>query len=204
LREWKLFHPERFQGAKKKYHYFEGWYFKIAVQQPTKQVLSLIHIGENTFRWEKVHIRLTDEGLDLQADFSSWAGMPMCRGWSVFVSQSPPVDAGKLLFNARCVRHAQHHTRSRFSILHVSDSRVEVVVATKEHRITLIGTLGGASGLAAPKQGDVKRTIYESIDGMLHLRVETIQENLLIEGDSSHAGLVFSEASKLMDGGQKV
>lgn len=145
MREWKLFHPERFQGAKKKYHYFEGWYFKIAVQQPTKQVLHLIHIGENTFRWEKVHIRLTDEGLDLQADISSWAGMPMCRGWSVFVSQSLPVDAGKLLFNAKSVRYAQHRTRSRFSILHVSDSRLEVV-ATKEHRIILIGTLGGASG----------------------------------------------------------
>lgn len=145
MREWKLFHPERFQGTKKKYHYFEGWYFKIAVQQPTKQVLSLIHIGENTFRWEKVHIRLTDEGLDLQADFSSWAGMPLCRGWSGFVSQSPPADAGKPLFNARSVRHDQHRTRSRFSILHVSDSRVEVV-ATKEHRIILIGTLGGASG----------------------------------------------------------
>lgn len=98
MREWKLFHPERFQGAKKKYHCFEGWYFKIAVQQPTKQVLSLIHIGENTFRWEKVHIRLTDVGRR-------------------------------------------------------------------------------------------KRPIYDSIDGMPHLRVETIQGNLVIEGDSSHAGL---------------
>ena len=92
------------------------------------------------------------------------------------------------------------YTRARFSILHATESHVEVVIITKEHRLTLRGALGGASGLAAPKEGSMERTIYESIDGRLYLKLETAQGDLLFEDTSIHAGLEFSEAAKLMDG----
>jgi len=39
MSNWKVFHPERFQGAKKRNNYFEGWYFKIAMHD---EVLCLI------------------------------------------------------------------------------------------------------------------------------------------------------------------
>lgn len=96
------------------------------------------------------------------------------------------------------------YTRARFSILHATESHVEVVIITKEHRLTLRGALGGASGLAAPKEGSMERTIYESIDGRLYLKLETAQGDLLVEDTSIHAGLEFSEAAKLMDGKQKL
>ena len=96
------------------------------------------------------------------------------------------------------------YTRARFSILHATESHVEVVIITKEHRLTLRGALGCASGLAAPKEGSMERTIYESIDGRLYLRLETAQGDLLVEDTSIHAGLEFSEAAKLMDGKQKL
>jgi hypothetical protein len=50
----------------------------------------------------------------------------------------------------------------------------------------------------------MERTIYESIDGRLYLKLETAQGDLLVEDTSIHAGLEFSEAAKLMDGKQKL
>lgn len=39
---YSLFHPEIFQGRHKKSHYFEGWYFKMALQGRQPEVLSII------------------------------------------------------------------------------------------------------------------------------------------------------------------
>ncbi|NLE14551.1 MAG: hypothetical protein GX626_01605 [Spirochaetales bacterium] len=323
MSNWKVFHPERFQGAKKRNNYFEGWYFKIAMHDEVLclipgislsndshafiQVVSssrnkpwyvrfplssfhsdenrfLIRIGENTFSREQVHLRLQEASLALDCAFTFsdvkeypvTLSSPGIMGWYAYVPKMECLHAvvattcsvtGRFVLNGRSIvidqasgymekdwgssfpkaylwmqansfqlpdvsvmlsiAHIPFHglsftgflgflqlkdslvrfgtyTRARYAILHISDDRTEVMITTKEHRITLTGTLGSASGLAAPEQGDMKRTIYESIDGMLHLRVETLQGDLLFEGDSSHAGLEFSEASKLMDGRQKI
>ncbi|WP_320122807.1 tocopherol cyclase family protein [uncultured Sphaerochaeta sp.] len=39
---YSLFHPEIFQGRHKKTHYFEGWYFKMALPGRQPEVLSII------------------------------------------------------------------------------------------------------------------------------------------------------------------
>lgn len=323
MSNWKVFHPERFQGSRKKNNYFEGWYFKIALHDEVLclipgislssdphafiQVVSstrnkpwyirfplptfsaeedrfLIHIGENSFSREEVHVRLKDADLDLLADFSFTElkeypvtlTSPGVMGWYAYVPKMECLHAvvattcsvtGRFVLNGRSIvidqasgymekdwgssfpkaylwmqansfpltdvsvmlsiAHIPFHglaftgflgfvqlkdslirfgtyTRARFVIQHATETHIEAVIITKKHRLTLRGALGGASGLAAPKEGSMERTIYESIDGTLYLRLETAQGDLLFEGDSSHAGLEFSEASKLMDGRQKV
>lgn len=323
MRKWKVFHPERFQGSKKKNNYFEGWYFKIAMHDEVLclipgislssdphafiQVVSstrnkpwyvrfplstfsadkdsfLIHIGENSFSREEVHVRLKDVDLDLQADFSFTElkkypvtlTSPGIMGWYAYVPKMECLHAvvattcsvsGTFTLNSRSVEfehangymekdwgssfpkaylwmqansfsregvsvmlsiaHIPFHglaftgflgfvqledslirfgtySRARFVIQHATETHIEAVIITKKHRLTLKGALGGASGLAAPKEGSMERTIYESIDGTLYLRLETAQGDLLVEDTSIHAGLEFSEAAKLMDGKQKL
>ncbi len=323
MRKWKVFHPERFQGSKKKNNYFEGWYFKVSVKDEVLclipgislssdphafiQVVSsrrdkpwyvrfplsafhaedhhfLIHVGENSFSREQVQAHLKDEGLDLACNFTFsdvkkypvTLRSPGIMGWYAYVPKMECLHAvvattcsvsGSMVLNDRTIVIEQAdgymekdwgssfpkaylwmqansfsntgvsvmlsianipfhglaftgflgflqlpdtlirfgtYTRSRFRILHASDSRIEVAITTKEHKITLIGTLGKASGLAAPKEGNMERIIYESIDGTLQLKLETIEGTLLFEDESRHAGLEFSEAAKLMEGKPKV
>lgn len=37
-----LYHPERFQGSADLLHYFEGWYFKLAIDEPHNEVVAII------------------------------------------------------------------------------------------------------------------------------------------------------------------
>lgn len=322
MREWKVFHPELFQGAKRKHKYFEGWYCKIALQKPTPEVLCLIsgislssdshafiqvvsslqekswyvrfplsafhaeknrfiiHIGENSFSRDTVHISIKTDGLDLVGDFTfsevkqfpvSFT-RPGIMGWYAYVPRMECLHAvvatcctarGQYVLNSRSVdiaeadgymekdwgtsfpkaylwmqansfsakgvsvmlsiAHIPFHglsftgflgfiqlpdslisfgtyTGAKFHIDEVKPTNVQVTISTKAYRITLSASLGSASGLAAPKQGSMERTIYESVDGTMQLRLETNQGELLFDACSPHAGLEFSEASHLMDG----
>lgn len=96
------------------------------------------------------------------------------------------------------------YTEANVSLLKVTPTNVTVRIAAKEHLITRMGSLGSASFLAALKQGNMERTMYESVDGTMQLGLETKQGELLFDASRTYAGLEFSEASHLMDGRQKL
>lgn len=52
-----LYHPERFQGSLDKRSYFEGWYFKIAIEEPHHEVFAFIPgiaLGEDSHAFIQV------------------------------------------------------------------------------------------------------------------------------------------------------
>ena len=53
----RLYHPERFQGSTDLRPYFEGWYFKIAINEPYNEVIALIPgiaLGEDSHAFIQV------------------------------------------------------------------------------------------------------------------------------------------------------
>lgn len=52
-----LYHPERFQGSLDRRSYFEGWYFKIAIEEPKHEVIAFIPglaLGEDSHAFIQV------------------------------------------------------------------------------------------------------------------------------------------------------
>lgn len=52
-----LYHPERFQGSLDRRSYFEGWYFKIAIEEPQPEVIAFIPgiaLGEDSHAFIQV------------------------------------------------------------------------------------------------------------------------------------------------------
>lgn len=314
---YTLFHPPVFQGRGKKQNYFEGWYFKMAIEG---EVIALIPgialgddrhsfiqvirgqeqrswyvrfpyeafkadtkafavtIGQNHFSIERISIDIQFEDLTLTAEvkhlhptpFPVTLKAPGIMGWFAYVpfmecfhgvvsthhglegsvklngketeytggtgyiekdwgtsfpsawiwmqANCFPTDKvacmlsvanipflgrtfqgflGFLQLGEELIRFGTY-TGAKIMKLEQDSEHALVIIRQKDYQITFLATLGPTSHLSAPRQGNMERSILESVMGTVEIRLEKKDGSLLFKETGSMASIELSEAAQLM------
>ena len=80
----------------------------------------------------------------------------------------------------------------KISLLELHDWGVDVLVKNSKHRLRLHAELGDGGGLIAPVNGDMKRSMKESLNSTLHVELKDNNGNILFSDTSHIAGLEIS------------
>ena len=89
------------------------------------------------------------------------------------------------------------YTGAKIVKLEQDSSHAIVIIRQKNHLITFEATLGPASHLSAPRQGNMDRLILESIMGKIEVTLKKKDGSLLFQETGSLAGIELSEAAEL-------
>jgi tocopherol cyclase len=81
------------------------------------------------------------------------------------------------------------YTGAKIKQLVNSENLVEVLIEDKKIKLYISGIKGKRGNLLAPIGGDMSRTIHESIDGKIHLKLTDKKGSILFEETAIHAGL---------------
>ncbi len=314
---YTLFHPPVFQGRKTRQNYFEGWYFKMAIQDEVIalipgismgsdrhafiQVISSkegrswyvrfpyeafaaekkkfsVSIGDNHFSIEGISIDLSFEDLCLTAEVQNVSSTPFpvtltspgIMGWYAYVpfmecfhgvvsthhtlKGSVELNGAKTDFTGgtgyiekdwgasfpsawiwiqgNCFPSAKSscmlsvanipflgmkfqgflgflqiegklirfgtYTGAKIIKLEQDSTHATITIRQRKYLITFEATLGPASHLSAPRQGNMDRLILESIMGTVEVSLAKKDGTLLFQETSNLAGIELSEATELL------
>ena len=81
------------------------------------------------------------------------------------------------------------YNRSRVEKLEILQDRVHLVMVHRRFRLDVTVHRRNTGELRAPRQGEMERTIHESLDAVIDLRLEKRNGELLYRGGGTHAGL---------------
>lgn len=115
------------------------------------------------------------------------------------------VIAGVLL-DGRLLRFATH-TGARLEYVDVCEGSAEVIVADDAHRLTvkLAGARPGV--LRSPVAGGMEGTVYETLDGSMHVRLEALAgggSTSLLDMHGCHAGLEVMASSSALQADERL
>lgn len=183
-----------------------GWYRFVPFMECYHGVVSLGHnlIGSISFNGE---ISVFDKGKGyIEKDW----GKSMPRAWvwmqsnhfskgeqasfMLSVAHIPWLGSsftgflGYLHTGSRLYRFATYTGANIRELKNTSD-RVEVLIEDRRIKLSISGIKGKRGNLLAPVDGDMSRTIHESIDGTIDLKLTSRKGEVLFEGTAVNAGL---------------
>ena len=89
------------------------------------------------------------------------------------------------------------YTRAKIVKLEQDSKHATIIIRQKKYLITFVATLGPASHLSAPRQGNMERTILESVIGTVEVTLRKKDGTLLFQETGNMAGIELSEAAEL-------
>lgn len=96
------------------------------------------------------------------------------------------------------------YTGAKVIRLEQDNEHASVTISQRGYRITFDATLGPTSHLSAPRQGNMERSILESVIGTIGVTLKDREGKLLFQETGSMAGIELSEAVNLMPSKHKV
>ena len=81
------------------------------------------------------------------------------------------------------------YTGAKIKNLYNNENQVDITIEDRHFKLIISGLKGRRGNLKAPVAGNMERTIHESLDGKIHLRLFNRQQKELFKGKVIHAGL---------------
>ena len=103
---------------------------------------------------------------------------------------------GFLQIGGKLIRFGTY-TGAKVIKLEQDSEHATVIIRNKQYSITFVATLGSASHLKAPRQGNMERIILESVIGTIEVTLAKKDGTLVFKETSEMAGIELSEATKL-------
>ncbi len=103
---------------------------------------------------------------------------------------------GFLQIEGKLIRFGTY-TGAKVIKLEQNSEHATVIIRQKQFLITFVATLGRASHLSAPRQGNMERTILESVRGTIEVTLKRKDGTLLFQEIGNMAGIELSEAAEL-------
>jgi hypothetical protein len=103
---------------------------------------------------------------------------------------------GFLQIEGKLIRFGTY-TGAKIVKLEQDDKHATITIRQRDHLITFVATLGPASHLSAPRQGNMERLILESVIGTIGVKLTKRDGKLVFQETGSLAGIELSEAKEL-------
>lgn len=103
---------------------------------------------------------------------------------------------GFLQIEGKLIRFGTY-TGAKIIKLEQDSKHAKLIIRQRGHLITFVATLGPASHLSAPRQGNMERTILESVMGTIEVTLRKRDGTLLFQETGNMAGIELSEAVEL-------
>jgi hypothetical protein len=133
-----------------------------------------------------------------------FGGVPACITASVaiipWVGQAFRGFIVGLWLNGKLYRFTTYK-RSLIESLQIFDDHVDWVLRNNQYRLSLIACRVQGGLLRGPTRLDMGKRVLETLSATVHVRLETLQGELLFEGVGSHTGLeVMGDLPRLLRG----
>jgi hypothetical protein len=90
------------------------------------------------------------------------------------------------------------YTRARLERIEISDEHVSWVVRDRRHRLEMTASRAEAGLLKGPTRLDMGKRVSETLNASVHVKLSTLQGEVLFEGTGRHAGLEVFDHQNLL------